>query len=568
MLSGILEISARQQVLVLAAVMILAWALDLFGRRRRWTRSSVLDFVRARAWRGPLVTFLLVLVLRGALQPALGTPVPFVHDEFSYLLAGDTFAHFRLTNPSPAEAEHFETFHQIVTPTYQSKFWIGQGLILAAGQVFFHNPWIGILLTTALMAAAVCWALQAFVPLTWAFLGGVLCALRLGIVSYWMNSYWGGSLAALGGALCLGAVARLLLGNYDGRTSRILGLTAGVGLTCIGFTRPFEGIFFSIPLAIWWVTKLLRREGIGHRRSLLQALATASISVALALAFLAYYNYRTTGNAAVTPYSIYQAKYALAPLFLWGHPQAAHQFTHQVMRTFYIHWEYGFYNLTRSSWGLRYSEESRCILLFLFYVGPVLSIALLAGVVTAIRDRKRAALLVCLVTMLGAYCVTTFYQPHYFAPAAVAVCGLLVLGLQEMWSSRWPLLKALAGALCIVALVFALGDSYGMPYIDLPELSPHELVDKWVGSAPGRHLVVVYYYGRHNEHFELVFNGANLAGEKVLWARGMGLQKDRELCAAYSDRTPWMLATDDFDLTVRPVPLCPHPSTSQAASVR
>src|SRR2546425_11593679 len=184
------------------------------------------------------------LALRAALLPIEPIPEPIVHDEFGYLLAADTYAHGRLTNPTHPMWMHFETFAVLQKPTYQCFAQPAQGLILAFGKVVFGHPFWGVWLSAGLMCAAITWMLQGWLPPGWALLGGALAVLRYGVLTYWANSYWGGSAGAIGGAIVLGALPRIKA------SQRIRdALLMGLGLTLLASSRPYEGVVFSLPIA-------------------------------------------------------------------------------------------------------------------------------------------------------------------------------------------------------------------------------------------------------------------------------------------------------------------------------
>jgi hypothetical protein len=218
----------------------------------------------------------LVLVVRAALLPVWPIPQPSVYDEFSYVLQADTFAHGRLANPPHPLWQFFESTYILHQPTYASRFPPGPSLAMALGQVVFGHPWFGVWLSAGLLAAALCWALQGWLPPGWALLGAFI-ALDLCLFTYWMNSYWGGATTALGGALVIGAWARITRARQ-----RRYAWHLGVGAVIVVLSRPFEG----------FVLVMVSLLGLAAANRSLRVWLPIGLIGVTGASWFAYYNYR------------------------------------------------------------------------------------------------------------------------------------------------------------------------------------------------------------------------------------------------------------------------------------
>src|ERR1700722_7854311 len=226
---------------------------------------------------------LLALAARAALLPILPIPEPAIHDEFSHLLLAATLGHGRLANPTHPMWIHFETFHVNQKPTYASMYYPGQGLFLAAGQVIGGHPFWGVWFSTGLMCAAICWMLQGWLPAGWALLGGFLAVIRLATFSYWANTYYGGAVAAIGGALVLGALPRIR------RRQRVRdALIMGLGVSILANPRPYESLFFSIPIGSALLFWMLKEKSPPFRLQLTHVVAPLSGLLAVTLFCMGY----------------------------------------------------------------------------------------------------------------------------------------------------------------------------------------------------------------------------------------------------------------------------------------
>jgi hypothetical protein len=491
-----------------------------------------------------LVLFLVVIGIRLAILPQLPVPVPGIHDEYSYLLIADTLAHGRLANPTHPMWMSFESFHVNWFPTYSSKYPPGQGAVLALGQLLAH-PWIGVILSVAAMCAAILWMLQAWLPARWAFLGAAVVALKFGIASYWINSYWGGAVAATGGALVLGAMPRIV---RRARTRDALLL--GLGIAILANTRPYEGLLFCIPVAgwfLWWFAGKTKSPVRPHTR-IVRVLAPLVVVLTLTIGFIGYYNWRLTGNALLFPYALNSRTYRTMGLFLWDHPKEPLEYHNRQFEDFYNGWEREDYqNTWNDVWKVSAEKLTRSGSTY-FWWGALL---LLPGLPFVFFDRKMRVPIMIFLLGTAAFLTSIWSFPHYAAPLTCVIFLLLVQAIRHLRTIHLggrPLGLALSWA---IIYLLAADVAFSVPHHICDQLDwackgdpSRAAIGEKLSQTPGKHLIMVRYEEDHNLHDEWVYNGAEIDTAKVLWARELDPVQNAKLFAYFKDRQIWLVEPD------------------------
>jgi hypothetical protein len=468
-------------------------------------------------------------------------PQPSVQDEFGYLLAADTFAHGRLTNPPHPLWRHFESIHVIQQPTYASKYQPAQGLVLALGQVAGGHPVVGVWLGVALACASICWMLQGWVPRHWALLGGLIAALNLGFFGYWAQEYWGGAIAATGGALLFGGLRRLLR-----RPTRGNSVIMAFGLVILANSRPFEGLLVALPAAAVILVAMVRAGARSLKPWIIRVIFPVVAVILLAGLWMAYYNFRVTGSPLRLPYQVYESRYPSTPIFLWSKkPPAQDSSVPQIFRDL----QQVFLQRQRNMHEIKgfISQKAPDLWNILFFYFRYVFLIPLIMLPQVFRNRWNALAGLIIGLVVGMILLETQSYPRKLAPAACLMVLLAVQSLRHLQFCCWrgrPVGSSLTALLVAVfgfsVLISSLPFFYATPW---PASQQRAELETRLAKDSGRHVILVSpsstYWGY--PYFSWVYNRADIDASKVIWAWDLNEEQNQKLCQYYQGRKIWLL---------------------------
>ncbi len=261
---------------------------------------------------------------------------------------------------------------------------------------------------------------------------------------------------------------------------------------------------------------------------------------------MAAYNERLTGNAMTLPYAHYHDLYGRHPLDLDSAPGADQDAGGSRFGD-------GIPTDSRERAGRSTARTIRDHLVdllgtWVLFVGVAWTPALAFLPRVLRRGSPRHAALIVALVAAGTFGSWSSH-PHYLAPVAGLIVLLLVECIRRLAAIRSP--RRRLGSLILLAMLLGCIVDRGADVATRSFFNQHdrmrarEEVRVDLTALGGRHLVFVRYGPRHLVHREWVYNGADIDGEAVVWARDLGPAANRRLLDAMSDRAAWSLVVDD-----------------------
>jgi hypothetical protein len=324
-----------------------------------------------------------------------------------------------------------------------------------------------------------------------------------------------------------------------------------VGLVILANSRPYEGLVFSLPVAVamlWWLVGPTRPA---YALSLSRAVLPLFVVLASGALATGYYYFRVTGDPFRMTYQVNRAAYATAPYFIWQTPPQEPVYHHEVMREFYRA-ELAWFEQNLTVHGYLIGAARKAVSWWQFYLGPLLTLPLLALPWVVRQKAMRLPFSIC-AAMVAGLAVQTWSLPHYFSPATGALYILLVQCMRHLWHWRresWRLGPAMVRAIPILACAMVLLRlTAAAMHVQIEPPWPRGNLDRAelaseLAQMPGRQLVLVSYGPHHNVDWEWVSNAADIDNSQVVWARDMGNARNGELVNYFHDRHIWRVNGD------------------------
>jgi hypothetical protein len=387
--------------------------------------------------------------------------------------------------------------------------------------------------------------LRAWISPGWALIGGLFAVIEFGPLNGWMNSYWGGAVAASAGCLVFGALPRLRERRRP-RDAALLGIGLGIHL----LTRPYESVFLLVSVVLFFAPELWRRvrrgwvvKASGSKSAIVLA---TMLAVMPAIVLIFVQDKEVTGKWTELPYQLSQYQYGVPMSLTFLTNPTPHLPLTREQQLAYIS-QRSYHGEGRDTVTKFFARLEYRVRYYRFFLLAPLYLAFAIFILTIRKYRFAWVALTFVLFALGTNLFPYFY-PRYIAAETPLFLLASVVGLERL--SRLKVRGHEAGhdaAALIVSLCFAIFAFWFTVHLFVNGDRPPDsraAIRQQLAKLPGRQLVFVKYSPHHIFQDEWVYNRADIDAARVVWARDLGASEDSRLQRYYPNRTYWLLDTD------------------------